>query len=91
VQRVILTGKLELEPEKPVDPGLTLNEAIAKFFAEQVGLGAKEGTIKPFRKIPWRPTQPSQAGLVQSDTHDCRVCWAFRGCLLERSHNGFVG
>jgi site-specific recombinase XerD len=48
VQKVILTGKLELET---VEQGITLAEAITKFFAELRSRGAAEGTIKPFRKF----------------------------------------
>lgn len=48
VQRVILTGKLELEPE---NQGITIAEAITKFFAEQEGRGAAVSSIKSFRKF----------------------------------------
>lgn len=51
VQRVILTGKLETEPEKAQDNGITLADAISKFYDELSGRGAKEGTIRPFRKF----------------------------------------
>lgn len=48
MQRAILTGKIELEPEAQ---GMTITEAIKEFFAEHESRGAAEGTIKSFRKF----------------------------------------
>jgi hypothetical protein len=48
VQRAILTGKIELEPEAQRMP---IAEAIKEFFAEHESRGAAEGTIKSFRKF----------------------------------------
>jgi site-specific recombinase XerD len=48
VQRAILTGKIELEPE---DQGITIADAITKFYAEQMGRGAAASTVKSFRKF----------------------------------------
>jgi site-specific recombinase XerD len=48
VQRVILNGRLELEPE---DLGITIADAITQFFAEQESRGAAVSSIKSFRKF----------------------------------------
>jgi len=48
VQRVILTGVLDLEP---ADKGVTIADAVTQFFAEQEGRGAALSTIKSFRKF----------------------------------------
>jgi site-specific recombinase XerD len=48
VQRAILTGKLELERE---EQGITLTDAVTKFFDELTGRGAALSTIKSFRKF----------------------------------------
>lgn len=48
VQRAILTGKIQLEPEAQ---GMTIAEAIKEFLAEHESRGAAEGTIKSFRKF----------------------------------------
>src|ERR1700692_1926397 len=48
VQRAILTGKLELEPE---ENGIAIADAVKQFFAEQQSRGSAESTIKAFRKF----------------------------------------
>jgi site-specific recombinase XerD len=48
VQRVILTGKLDVAAE---GPGMTIADAITQFFAEHDSRGMAESTIKSFRKI----------------------------------------
>ena len=48
VQRVILNGVLDLEPE---DKGVTIADAVTQFFAEQEGRGAALSTLKSFRKF----------------------------------------
>jgi site-specific recombinase XerD len=48
VQRLILTGRLDVEPE---DKGVTIEDAVDQFFAEQEGRGAARSTLKSFRKF----------------------------------------
>jgi site-specific recombinase XerD len=48
VQRVLLTGALDLEQEAP---GITISDAVTQFFAEQQSRGAAVSTIKSFRKF----------------------------------------
>jgi site-specific recombinase XerD len=48
VQRVILTGTLDLEPEAV---GITVADAVTQFLAEQESRGAAVSTIKSFRKF----------------------------------------
>ncbi|HEX4594747.1 MAG TPA: hypothetical protein VH157_10755, partial [Bryobacteraceae bacterium] len=51
VQRAILTGKIEPEPEQPKDSGITISDAIKKFYADQRSRGAASASIKSFRKF----------------------------------------
>jgi hypothetical protein len=49
VQRAILIGNIDA-PEQ-ADPGITITDAITKFYAEQHSRGASPATIKLFRKF----------------------------------------
>jgi hypothetical protein len=48
VQRAILTGKIDLDSE---EQGITIADAITKFYAEQRSRGTAVSTIKSFRKF----------------------------------------
>lgn len=48
VQRAILTGKIDGEPE---NRGMTITDAITKFYSEQRSRGTSLATIKSFRKF----------------------------------------
>src|SRR5215472_14839084 len=51
VQRVILTGKLELDAEPEQDRGITIADAITEYFAELESRRAARATIRSFRKF----------------------------------------
>lgn len=61
VQRVIITGKLDTEPERPKDNGITLADAITKFYNELSGRAAKRRNYQALSQVPGRIAQPSQA------------------------------
>lgn len=51
VQRAILTGKIVLPDDVAPTTGITITDAITKFYAEQSARGASPATIKSFRKF----------------------------------------